>query len=187
MPFDTVSAQVRVGPEFGILRFHGGSRPATSSDSLTLQPYGPFAHGVHGLIGGSRWRVGLALTWSRTGALFTFKGSDLRLVDGALLKMLSAQPTVGRRVSGLGTAADVWLEAGPSFDVWSIPGEQTRIRVGALVRMALRQRLTSHVETVARLHGAVSGSPFQQSDGITGLRLTTVWRYGLSFGLDYRF
>jgi hypothetical protein len=51
----------------------------------------------------------------------------------------------------------------------------------------LRQNLTGSFDTNIRLFAARGPSFLEDSDGLPGIKITPIWRYGVSVGLDFKF
>ena len=180
------SAQVRLGLEYGRVAFSGGSEPATAADTFYLTANGPDQW--RGRVGYSlvAWEFSIAGTYSKAG-LAVPADNDFRFVDGAGLKFLALEPGLARRLSGLGTSSSLWVEVGPSFTVWTMAGQDPRTKVGAWAAGLLRQKLAGAFDTNVRLFAARGPSFLEDSDNVPGIKVTPIWRYGVSIGLDFKF
>lgn len=178
-------AQMRVGLDYGRIGFRGGSEPASSADSTYLEPFGPDQWRVHLGYNRRKWAINLAGTYSRAG--LNVKVPGLQIIDQSGLKLYVVEAALGRQVASIGEASTVWIELGPSMNVWAIPDEEARYKFGGVASGLLRQRLSRAFDTNIRLFGGYSPTFLEESDNVPGLKFKPIWRYGLSVGLDFKF
>ena len=175
-------AQWRFGVGAGIVAIRGASAPTTPGDSVTVRPYGPLAYGADASYTAGVWQGRVSAASGISG--LSVGTGDLFVVDRSGLKLLLIEPTVARRVSVTGEHAAVWLEAGPSVHVWYPTGADSRLRIGGVVAAVWRQRARGKVDSTVRLFLSASPSPFEASDLPAAYRPSTLWRFGVTFGVD---
>lgn len=177
-------AQWRVGAEFGLARFSGGSR-RIADDSVSLEPYGPVHYRIAGSYQRGAWQVTVGLLGSTPGV-----GGDqdgLIIVFKNALDMLAVEATIGRRLVSTSSGGQLFLEAGPAYNLWSTSlSDDFKSGFGVTAAATLQQRLTGRLGSRIRVHAAVSPS-FLDPDAVpSGLERANVWRLGLAVGLDFR-
>jgi hypothetical protein len=177
-----VRAQWRVGVGAGVVAIRGASAPAPPGDSVTVRPYGPLIYGADASYTAGVWQGRVSAASGISG--LSVGTGDLFVVDRSGLKLLLIEPTVARRVAVTGEHAAVWLEAGPSVHVWYPTGADSRLRIGVVVAAAWRQRARGKVDSTVRLFLSASPSPFEASDLPAAYRPSTLWRFGVTFGVD---
>ena len=179
-------AQWHVGAAVGFVRFQGGSEPTDPADTVFLEPYGPFDYRLRISYRAADWQFALAGSYSQPGLGAGI--DDFLFMDRGALRVITVEPTIGRRVLGQRAGATrLWLEAGPSLGFWTISQGTTRKRLGGIAAATIRQRLAGRFETTIRADVSLSPSFFDESDGLQPLlRHTNVSRYGVSVGFDYR-
>lgn len=178
--------QVRVGASVGFVRFQGGSEPADPTDTVFVEPYGPLDYRLRGSLSTADWRFALAVSFAKPGLGAAIDWA--LIMDRAALKVVTFEPTVGRRVLGSpGASSQLWLEAGPSIGLWIIYSDEARTEVGGVVAATLRQRIAERFESIIRGDVSISPSFLRDSDDVNDiLRFTNVSRYGFSIGFDFR-
>lgn len=179
-----VLGQVMVGADFGVVMFKGATESTSPAESTTLRPGGPARHGVRATVEFGRWDIGLGIHRSRVGLAGV--RNPLVILDRSALKMWTFEPTVGRRVLGTRESSQLWLEAGPQFDLWLLTGEDFRVKVGGAVALSLLQRITRRLGSSLRVRASRGPSLFEASELPPELKAASLWQVGLDFGLDFR-
>jgi hypothetical protein len=182
---DDQAGQWTVGFGGAALRFSGGVRDSASpsATSATLRPSGRIE--IWAALGrdfGS-WEVTLGLGWAQGHAAAS--NSVISVEDRTSdVNLYRIAPWIGARLLRFGSGTIV-LAAGPTFDRWTLQGED-RWRTGGEGRILLRVPLGT-LEWENRVSFGISASPITRSDAgedfVSGsVRVLSVGA-GLRFGL----
>ena|SRR5436305_1718955 len=179
-----VMAQWSAAIQLGSDRFWGGASDNTEEHRSFL-PYRPstFSAAVHHR--GSRIGMGLRLGYSE--AALGLEGNSAVIAAKGVFAIYSLAPDISYRIATLGAGNLVVLQAGPLLELWNITDEGTRTRIGGHGGVALLVPIGGRFNAIVSGSLAVLASPFEVGELPEGFEMQTLWRRGISGGLEYRF
>ena len=175
--------QWTVGIDVGADRFWGGSAE-TTGEGTSFRPYRPTVLGL-GLEHRSN-SVAIGLRLHYTDAALALQGEEGAVVADGVFDVYAASPELGYRVATLGSANELFLRGGPLIELWRLPSEEDRARVGFQGSVSLRVPLGGRFAGTLLAGGAVIPSPFHQDELLENFEPRTLWRRGVAGRLEYR-
>jgi hypothetical protein len=165
------AAQWAVTAGIGAARFWGGSREVEGERAF--RPYRP----TYFRVGLERTaRVGLAVRAYYADAGLALEGSEAVVVVKNALSVFGVEAGVVAGVAHLGPSARLVVRAGPFLESWSLSGESSHTRAGAVGSLGVEVGLGRRWSGVLEAGVGVSASPFSQGDLDTGFEPRPLWR-----------
>jgi hypothetical protein len=175
--------QWAIGFEVGSDRFWGSSAE-TADPHRSFRPYRPTRLGLGLERRGERFGAALRLHYA--GASLALEGGDAAVVVKGVFKHYQASPELVYRIATLGAANDLWLHAGPVFDLWSVEGEDSQLRAGIQGAVSLRVPFGGRVAGSLTAGAAVTASPLSEEQIPDGYERRALWRRSVAAGLEYQ-
>lgn len=175
--------QWAVGFEVGAARFWGGS-VETADPHRSFRPYRPTTFGVG--LARQAGRFGLALHLRYAGASLALEGDDAAVVVKGVFSRYQAAPELIYRIAALGSTNDLWLHAGPVFELWSVEGEDSQLRAGVQGAVSLRIPFGGRFAGSLTAGAGVTASPLSEAQLLDGYERRALWRRSVAAGLEYR-
>jgi hypothetical protein len=177
------AGQWAVGIEIGADRFWGGSEEVTG-DGTSFLPYRPTVLGL-GLEHRSS-SLGVGLRFHYTDAGLALEGPEVTAVASGAFDVYGISPELGYRLATLGGDNQLILRGGPLVELWHLPGEEDRTRLGFQGGLSLLVPLGGRFAGTLLAGGAVIPSPFQDGELPANYELRTLWRRSVAGRLEYR-
>jgi hypothetical protein len=181
--FSEAPAQWALTAEVGAARFWGGSAEIGGSGP-SFRPYRPTIFGIGVARQGAQ--VGWGVRLEYTGASLALEGKDAVAAVKGALDVYGIAPEITVLLTTLGSGLRIRLTGGPLLEFWDIGTERSHARLGAHLGMGVQLPLSGRVLAGISASGAVSPSPFDEGDLVAGYEPRTLWRRGVSAGLQYR-
>ena len=173
-----LSGQWSVSPEVGLTAFSGTSR---DSDGVRLGPTRASVVALCVSRGSPHLGVGLRVLTGSTGIGAT--DGDLTVIEEHQLRLFEVAGLLSWRLTRIGTASRLGLEAGPALDIWAPQGGSHRTRVGAVAAVVWAFPVTARLDAAVRLEGALTGSLLDAADLPAGAVRRATWRRRLRAAL----
>lgn len=171
-----------VGLEVGSDRYSGGSEE-TAPEHRSLRPYRPTTVGL-GLLRRTG-NVGAGVRFRYSSAGLALEGEDAAVVAKGVFDVYGVAPEFLYRVASL-AANELWLHAGPLFEIWSVIEEGSEVRLGVHAGLLLRVPLGARLAGSLTAEAALIPSPFTTDQLDPGFERRALWRRRLAGGLEYR-
>jgi hypothetical protein len=129
--------------------------------------------------------VGAGVRFRYASASLALEGDDAVVAAKGVFDVYSVAPEILYRVAGL-ASNELFLQAGPLFEVWTAIDEGSETRLGAHLGLSLRVPLGARVAGTVTAGAALISSPFTEEQLAPDFERKALWRRRLAGGVEYR-